>query len=166
MTSKAAPIPKWILLPFLIIAIPSLPFVYAYLAARNGLVVRKERESPVRPLRRNRKRALTLPLPESSSFFGRKAQRTYDQLQSRFLTRLSYDIRLMIYEYVLAPDDQLLHVAAIPGRLCGIRCYETDPTRPVGEHRCWWTSTIARVHPRGIPLALLYSCRQMSVTVY
>ncbi|KAJ5818321.1 hypothetical protein N7474_003912 [Penicillium riverlandense] len=31
-------------------------------------------------------------------------------------------------EYVLAPPgDQVLHVAAISGRLCGIRCYETDP---------------------------------------
>lgn len=165
MTSKVAPIPKWCLVPllvpllaYLIIAYPCLAVGEAYMVGREKFKDWKEKKY-VRALR-NRKRALTLPLPQTS-YSRRKAQRTYDQSQSRFLSRLSCEIRLIIYEYVLAPPG-VLHVAAVSRRLRGIRCYEPDPTRPAGDHRCWES-----VHPRlWISLGLLYTCRQMSVRVY
>ncbi|KAJ5808859.1 hypothetical protein N7474_010128 [Penicillium riverlandense] len=159
------PLPLWILVPLGIVVIPILPFLSAYSKSKKKFEDWKKKDPPVRPLRRNRKRALTLPLPKAS-YSGRKAQRTYDQSQSLFLNRLSSDIRLIIYEYVLAPPgDQVLHVAAISGRLYGIRCYETDPTRPAWKHKCWESSDLIQDHPRYPKsskfLSLLYSCRQI-----
>ncbi|KAJ5152699.1 uncharacterized protein N7482_009177 [Penicillium canariense] len=162
--SPAVPQPSlWILVPFAIIILPALPFAITYSVCRGMIRKLKAMEAPVRPLHRQRKRALTLPLPETSP--GRKAQRTYDQSQSLFLDRLPFEIRHKIYEAILAPpDNRILHVAAISGRLCGIRCHETDPTRSTWCHQCWDPPKKAQrssKYDRSPGLGLLCSCRQI-----
>lgn len=118
MTSKI-PLPWFILLPLVILDAIYRPFVNAHESFKHW---RKYR--PIRPLPRTRKRALTLPLPESSRR-GRKPQKTHNQSQSLFLHRLPYDIRRQIYEYVLAPPEFLHIVDTYSGRLGSIRCFSS-----------------------------------------
>ncbi|KAJ5263469.1 hypothetical protein N7478_011074 [Penicillium angulare] len=79
---------------------------------------------PVHPLSRSRKRALTLPLPETS-YRGWRPKKTHNQAQSLFLQKLPYDIRRQIYEYVLAPPEVLHVLATRSSRLASVRYSES-----------------------------------------
>lgn len=161
MTSRIR-LPWFIRLPLAIFEAIYCPFATAHMAFEYW----RERR-PIRPLSRTRKRALTLPLPESSRR-GRKRQRTHDQSQSLFLHRLPYDIRRQIYEYVLAPPEALNIVDTHSGRLGSVRCFASCPEKHLKRHVCTFKG---RDHDQDnfrqpIYLSLLYLCRQMSVRVY
>jgi hypothetical protein len=90
-------------------------------------------DAPV-PLPRNRKRALTNPLPALESInsmsysIRRSRQRTDDQAMSSFLTKLPFEIRQIIYEEVLADggDGSVVHILRKHGRLGHWRCRIQD----------------------------------------
>lgn len=94
------------------------------------LARRARGEPALHPLSRRRKRALTDPLPalepEQSMAYSirRSRQRTDTQTMSSFLTKLPFEIRLMIYEQVLAGGDgcEVVHVLRKQGRLGHWRC--------------------------------------------
>lgn len=67
---------------------------------------------------RQRKRALTIPLPEEA-----QRQQTADQSQSAFFANLPLEIRLIIYQEVLSGQEDVVHVIKKPKKLLGlIRC--------------------------------------------
>jgi hypothetical protein len=85
-------------------------------------------DAPV-PLPRNRKRALTNPLPDieliQSIAYGvrRSRQRNDDQTASAFLMKLPLEIRQLIYEEVLAGGGgSVVHIFRKHGRLGHWRC--------------------------------------------
>jgi hypothetical protein len=93
--------------------------------------------APPETLPLKRKRALTLPLPEGTGFAWRSVppQETNYQLQSLFCSKLVPEIRRQIYQEVLAPGDQELHLANADRRLCSMRCVDTQT--PGWRHTCW-----------------------------
>lgn len=158
MTSKT-PLPWFILLPLAIFEAIYWPFATTHNKYKDCREYR-----PIRPLSRTRKRALTLPLPESSCR-GRKPQQTHSQSQSLFLHLLSYDIRRQIYEYVLAPPEVLRVVDTYSGRLGSVRCFASRPGDQRRRHLCTYKGYD---HDQDnfrqpIYLSLLYLCRQTSV---
>lgn len=170
MTSRI-PLPGWYIILGLIVYYPVIGAFYII----NGpsIAYRKHKEKkPIRPLPRDRKRALTLPLPESSSPWYRKGwrQKTFDQTQSPFF-RLPRELREIIYHQVIVPSNRAdLHVAITGYRLCGIRCDESDSPYRGWRHNCWepvdrsgrsikhFDRNLSR--SSGI-LGLLQSCRKM-----
>ena len=96
--------------------------------------------SPWSQTRRRRSRALTLPLQ------GNTRQRTLEQAQSDFISRLPLELRRRVYEYALGGDDTYLR--SFRGTLMGIR--------PRSHHR----NTKHLWYPC---LSLLLTCRQMHV---
>jgi hypothetical protein len=89
-------------------------------------------DAPI-PLPSIRKRALTIPLPLINSSHSisynirRSRQRTDNQTISLFLTKLPFDIRLIIYEEVLAGGDRrLVHILKKHRRLGHWRCRIQD----------------------------------------
>lgn len=137
------------------------------------------------PLPAVRERTLTLPLPPNNTDWVRNSrqQRTCDQQQSAFFTRLPQEIRYMIYQEVLAPSGHPeLHIASADQRLLSRRCVNEDPIVPGLEHSCWGRcykqdGTTARSgNPKEyepedrssypIRLGLLRSCRQVYVRIF
>ena len=131
-----------------------------------------------KPLRTRRRRALTLP---SSSPGARKSSTNipiYEQEQSAFFTKLPLEIRLLIYQEVLAPKDHpMLHVASGHKRLFSCRCSNTDPHRPGWCHKCWGLmvkldGTIGlcpfgeSIYPHPVRIQMLRSCRRMYVRIH
>lgn len=168
MTSRI-PIPRWLIIAG--IPVYLIYYVGCFLPLKGADKVREwtETERPFAHLRHNRKRALTLPLPEQkSNSLGHRAQQTFDQKQSPFLARLPLEIRHMIYEYILGPPDQVLHVVRKRRGISGIQCHYTSPARPFRDHGCW---NLVGHGPNYEPgpnddwharyLNLLRSCRQM-----
>lgn len=170
------PMPWWCQL---IICIAAPPIKVAiYMIEGSYLVYKKHtQKKPVRPLPRDRKRALTLPLPESSSPWYRKDstrhQKTFDQSQSSFF-RLPLELREIIYRQVIVPSNGSdLHVGIMAHRLCGIPCNEMESSLSGWRHNCWEpTDRIGRSvkhfkpphsRPRGF-FGLLQSCRKMLAT--
>ncbi len=87
----------------------------------------EKRRKDIPPLPR-RKRALTLPLPLPSSPAclrrkGKEEQRTEDQLQSLFLTRLPLEIRELIYKYTLANSTHIHIFRQVDRRLGHCNCH-------------------------------------------
>lgn len=75
-----------------------------------------------------RKRALTLPLPlpPSPAYLrktGKGKQRTEDQLQSLFLTRLPLEIRELIYKYTLCNSTHIHIFRRVDRRLGHCNCH-------------------------------------------
>jgi hypothetical protein len=163
--------PGWLVVLGLIVYYPVVGAFYII----NGpsIAYRKhKKKKPIRTLPRDRKRALTLPLPESSSPWYRKgrSQKTFDQSQSLFF-RLPLELREIIYHQVVMPSDGAdLHVAITGYRLCGIPCSESDSSHRGWQHNCWEPvdrSGRSIEHPDPILsrstgiLGLLQSCRKM-----
>lgn len=163
--------PDWLVILGLIAYYPVIGAFYII----NGpcIAYRKhKKKKPIRPLPRDRKRALTLPLPESSSPWYRKGwrQKTFDQSQSPFF-RLPRELRQIIYHQVIVPPEGAdLHVAITSYRLCGIPCGESNSPHRGWQHNCWEPvdrsgCSMKQVDPAlsrssGI-LGLLRSCRKM-----
>ena len=118
---------------------------------------RKWKRRPRPPLPPQRKRCLTIPLPDEARRGFRK-QRTCDQSQSSFLSRLPLEVRLKIYEYVLAAPG-ILHVVHVAqsGHLRSVRCDEPGTKRSM-THAC---SLPDFVSDHVGYLNILYTCRQM-----
>lgn len=171
MTSRKRRTPLYAKIPLAILLWPYIVF-----DVLND--IRKERQNEKRAaakkLPRRRKRALTLPLPDRP--WCLKRQRTYDQFQSPLFNRLVWDVRQLIYEYVLAPDERELHLGKTEGRLCSIRCHSEDSTQETWQHECWQPHLInwAEYFAHSLPplssesritnvIGLLSSCRQMWV---
>ncbi|KAL4923345.1 uncharacterized protein BDV17DRAFT_244867 [Aspergillus undulatus] len=96
----------------------------------------KEWESdPLKPLPKHRK-SLSMPLTGLKSKIPLLNRQ---QKKSKLFTHLSADMRLLTYEYVLAPpDNRVLHVASTHKRLCSVRCTNADPRNIRGwQHTCW-----------------------------
>lgn len=92
---------------------------------------------PPPALPKNRKRALTIPLPAVKSTSGlARRQWTSTQAHCGFLQMLPYDVRRIIYELLLA--DDVLHIIRLRKELSHIRC----PTSNRGTSTCWGKSTV------------------------
>lgn len=140
MTSRRTRVrvPAWLIILGLIVYFPVMGAFYIIDGPSAAYRKYKEKK-PIRPLPRDRKRSLTLPLPESSSPWYRKGyrQKTFDQSQSPFF-RLPRELREMIYHQVIVPSDGAdLHVAVTGYRLCGIPCGESDSSYRGWQHNCW-----------------------------
>lgn len=109
------------------------------------------------PLSPQRRRSLTIPLPDEAPR-GFKKQRTHDQSQSLFLSRLPLDIRLQIYECLLAVPG-ILHVMHLPqpGHLYSVQCDEPD-TKQSMTHACAQPGFVSN---KVGYLNILYTCRQV-----
>ncbi|KAI4220584.1 MAG: hypothetical protein LQ349_008051 [Xanthoria aureola] len=85
-----------------------------------------EKEAP-RPLPAVRKRALTIPLPETEgrSWWRKGRQGTLDQAQSSLFGRLPLEVRELIYRFYLAPDGRRIHLFRRTDRRLG-HCVCTD----------------------------------------
>lgn len=171
MTSRQRRMPLWAKIPLGILLWPYLVFYVLNCRQRER---RRERRAAIRKLPRHRKRALTLPLPDRTLCF--KTQRAYDQLQSPLFNRIVWDVRQLIYEYVLAPDERELHLGKTEGRLCSICCHSAESTQETWQHEYWQPHHIdlAEYFARPLPqrsskccsanlIGLLLSCRQMLV---
>lgn len=167
--------PVWIKIPGLMIIYPLVGLFSLFDLIFEKKQKRKE-EKPIRPLPRQRKRALTLPLSESSlrwHHMGPRRQKTFDQSQSPFF-RLPQELRDMIYQLVIVPSDGAdLHVAITAYRLYSFPCGESDYSVPGRGHKCWkpTDNTGRPENPRNAPgvsssrmLGILQSCRKMSAT--
>ena len=95
-------------------------------------------EPPLAPLPKIRKRSLTLPLPsidsihKLSSSIRRSRQITHSQENALLLTKLPYEIRLMIYGEVLAGGSgNVIHLLRKYDRMGHWRCRMQD-----GEELC------------------------------
>lgn len=153
--------------------------------ARRGIIGGESLlDAPV-ALPKTRKRALTHPLPpmESRSMpfnLRRSRQRTHEQAQSPFLTKLPIEIREMIYEEILGGGDRrLVHVLRKDRRLGHWRCRLQDGEEVCDEQdrRCveGWLSYKSKVWhldrngmldlvTDGGLLPLLLTCRAMYVS--
>ncbi len=87
------------------------------------------------PLPANRERALTLPLPFSGSG-DRRRQWTSDQSESALLSRLPYDIRIMIWE--MAVGGKVLHILRGTRKLGCMICQNTEALLEKGSCNCRW----------------------------
>uniref|UniRef100_A0A093URJ5 DUF7730 domain-containing protein n=1 Tax=Talaromyces marneffei PM1 TaxID=1077442 RepID=A0A093URJ5_TALMA len=149
----------------------------------NSQISKERKRFRAKPLPPNRPRALTLPLENHDGAQDKidRAQQhilskiiqkikapqsqTSAQKQSPLIIRLPYEIRMVIWRYLLC--DQRLHLVRAPKRLLGIRC-DGDEFDGDCNHACWGFSTIrVRFGPRavgyykgmksGARLSLLYS---------
>lgn len=131
-----------------------------------------------------RQHSLTLPFPKIQSAVSRGALETHDQGGSLFFFKLPFDIRRLIYQEVLAPDDgSELHVASSEWRLLSRRCFDNNPDIRGWQHSCWgyqrkdgtsfdWRFPAGKLAAKGVRpprdsgveptvMGLLCSCRQM-----
>lgn len=122
----------------------------------NAQVSKERKAFRAKPLPTNRPRALTLPLEDDNGksqidrsqnilsriIKKRKTiqQRTFAQKESLLITRLPYEVRILIWRYLLC--DQHLHLVRAPKRLLGVQCYEDESIGPY-RHECWGYSTIS-----------------------
>lgn len=143
-------------------------------------------EPPLAPLPKLRKRSLTHPLPpiesiqKLSSSIRRSRQITQNQEASFFLTKLPYELRLLIYGEVLAGgSENLVHLLRKYDRLGHWRCRMQDSEElcdAKGE-RCvegwlkykrnvWHMDKIGRIDliTDGRVIDLLCTCRVMYVS--
>ncbi|OCK80181.1 hypothetical protein K432DRAFT_353504 [Lepidopterella palustris CBS 459.81] len=109
--------------------------------------------------RQPRERSLTLPLPPSSPSFQVK-QRTCNQSQSALLSKMSTELRLLIWEFAIA--DEVVHIVQQRKRLCNTVCTES-PDSVDGFHRCLgYVSGYGDIwlqQPGAKLLSLLKTCR-------
>ncbi|KAI5360380.1 hypothetical protein Slin15195_G083040 [Septoria linicola] len=87
-------------------------------------------EPPVRSLPEIRPRRLTI------------SEGVDQQSQSHFVSTIPAELRLMIWEYALAPDSErdVLHIDLGDGNLKQVRCYESVDHNMLGfRHQCWHT---------------------------
>ena len=118
------------------------------------------------PLSPRRKRTLTLPLPTPTSKLSRRTRQwTSEQVYSGFFQVLSYDVRRIIYEMVLA--DEHFHIIRLRRKLRHVRCKDSPKTS--GNNRtCWGMSTVDGTLIRDLEkdrlghglLELLRTCRR------
>ena len=118
-----------------------------------------------KPLSPKRKRALTLPLAQSNP--GSKARQwTSDQAHCAFLRVLPYDVRRLIYKFVLA--GRTFHIIRLRRRLRHVEC--TRHGRPSRDNStCWGNPTVDgrdvhKLETEGFDqdlLDLLRTCRQI-----
>jgi hypothetical protein len=129
----------------------------------NAQISKERKAFHAKPLPTNRPRALTLPLDDDdaqtqinqqlilSRILKRKKaihQRTFGQKDSSLITRLPYEVRRVIWRYLLC--DQHLHIVRAPKRLLAIRCDE-DESMGSCNHHCWGYTTIrVRYGPRAV----------------
>ena len=109
---------------------------------------------------------------------ARRGSSMHGQLQSLFFSKLTAELRLIVYEMVLGPQHrgELCHILAPPTGLmwANVPCYEPNVDKfhltstPVWAHRCWGfirqdeDEEVPRVEPeRRELLSLLISCRRM-----
>lgn len=126
----------------------------------NAQISKERKAFRAKPLPANRPRALTLPLNDDvrndgdhhnilSRLIKKKReiqQRTNIQQKSLLIAHLPYEIRILIWRYLLC--EQHLHVVRAPKRLLAIQC---DEEESIGDcrHQCWGYSTIhVRFGPR------------------
>ncbi|KAL2841303.1 hypothetical protein BJX68DRAFT_245629 [Aspergillus pseudodeflectus] len=127
------------------------------------------RSEPPEPLPRYRRSLSAPPSGLRAVYPGLKPQK-----KSRLFTQLAPEIRLRIYEEVLAPEgNEVLHLASTHRRVFGIRCSNTDKRNIRGwQHACWpnmiayQDGTVQREPKQGGRLpgtitGLLRSCRQV-----
>ncbi|RHZ70279.1 hypothetical protein CDV55_100459 [Aspergillus turcosus] len=131
-------------------------------------VIRSRRGRPPVALSRSR-RSLTLPLRPQQEHVQ---QRSHDQLQSLFFTKLAPEIRCMIYRGILVPSHAL-HVRRTHRRLCCMPCINLKRETSVTHHShgscyqpCADDGTVLRRLPGETPrqnqiLPLLCSCRRV-----
>ena len=98
------------------------------------------------PLPQVRKRAVTIPLPAAPP--GRQIQRTSDQAQSFFFSKLPFELRQQIYREVLnlKEEKEIVHISSVKERLYHVRCKQSEAHRPnlVGwQHECWALYAVA-----------------------
>lgn len=130
----------------------------------NAQIIKERKAFRAKPLPTNRPRALTSPLDDDAQNQTDRAQKhilsriikkkqaqlhqwTSTQKDSLLITRLPYEVRRLIWRYLLC--GQHLHLVRAPKRLLAIRC---DEEEPIGDfsHRCWgYTSIRVRFGPRG-----------------
>ncbi|OCL03295.1 hypothetical protein AOQ84DRAFT_356975 [Glonium stellatum] len=89
----------------------------------NYLNLRRQEAAHFQP--KPRSRSLTLPLPPSSITPGTK-QRTLAQTKSTLITKLSTEIRLIIWEYALT--DKMVHITQERKKLLNKPCIDTSDT--------------------------------------
>jgi hypothetical protein len=120
-------------------------------------------DPPLRPLPPTRPRALT------------NTPQTHPQLQSALIARLPPEIRILIWECVVGPEDarDVLHIEVGDGILRQNRCYQRDSIVLGFQHDCWsgmWResyrkgSVKGRRQPDGCYYAflpLLFTCKLM-----
>ena len=94
----------------------------------NYLNLRRQEAAHFQP--KPRPRALTLPLPPSSSASTIK-QRTLPQNKSDIITKLSTEIRLIIWEYAIT--DNMVHIIQERKKLLNKPCINTSDT---AERHC------------------------------
>lgn len=130
----------------------------------NAQISKERKTFRAKSLPANRPRALTLPLNDEydtrnqvnrshknilSSIIKKiktVQQQTFAQKESLLITRLPYEIRMLIWQSLLC--DHHLHLVRAPKRLLAIRCDEEESSGDCG-HRCWGYSTISvRFGPR------------------
>lgn len=124
-------------------------------------------DPPLRPLPPSRPRRLT------------DSQNIHSQQQSALIARLPVEIRVLIWEYVVGPenDRDVLHIELADGTLRHNRCYQRETEVPAFQHDCWraaWRKTFrvggakGRNEPadsRRAILPLLYTCKLMYVSI-
>ncbi|KAF7183933.1 hypothetical protein CNMCM7691_004423 [Aspergillus felis] len=130
-------------------------------------ILKKGGRPPVALSRSRRSLTLTLP-PQQEDV----QQRSHDQLQSLFFTKLAPEIRRMIYREILVPSSAL-HVRRTHRRLCSMPCRNLNPQADMQSDihsSCYppWADdgTVARRLPGESPhqdqiLPLLCSCRRV-----
>ncbi|KAL8831152.1 MAG: hypothetical protein Q9191_001026 [Dirinaria sp. TL-2023a] len=118
-----------------------------------------------KPLPSKRKRALTLPLARSNPN-SKTGQWTSDQAHCAFLRVLPYDVRRVIYEFVLA--GRTFHVIRLRKRLRHVECTRHG-RRSSDNSSCWGISTVDGRSVKALEtegfggglLDLLRTCRQI-----
>jgi hypothetical protein len=84
-------------------------------------------DPPLRSLPLTRPRRLT------------NTSQSHAQLQSGLIARLPPEIRILIWEHVVGPEDakDVLHIEVGDGILRQNRCYQRDSTALGFQHDCW-----------------------------
>lgn len=132
---------------------------------RRKLAKESARVAP-QPIPQSRPRALTLPLPPptKSKQANQPPQTTADQSQSLLLSKLSLEIRRLIYEEVLG--YKVVHILSLYKRMAHVRCNDAKNSLPY-RHRCFpgpvmvTGRSVDWVSRSGGLLGLLKTCRQV-----
>ncbi|KAI9800270.1 MAG: hypothetical protein M1833_003384 [Piccolia ochrophora] len=132
-------------------------------------IAKQQRAHAPPPLPSRRKRALTPPLPPQSRIAAlvRTHQKTIHQSHSPFFSELPHDVRRLIYQEVLVPGSNLVHIVKLHKKLGHVRCRWRG--KGTGPHDCWGTSTsdglyrgtLTSTAADGGLLPLLMTCRQV-----
>lgn len=135
----------------------------------------RERHGDPTPLPRARPWSLTLTQASGeiqSIALKRTMHTSSDQGQSPLFTKLSAELRVEVYRWVLSSGGALLHLARAHQKLTHIRCFDDGPdsSKRPWRHECWgfsYRDGSFHMHPHNnIPpdrdlLALLKTCREM-----